>query len=111
MLSCWKLLLSGNSSLLRDGSTDRCIRGNPCQTLQGYGFRCVGVISEYWIAVEKFSVKAFRNDFQIVAILPRKDNPSGNAEMKISCAASNSDICPVLKHGPRSLTHVRVCGY
>jgi hypothetical protein len=24
--------------------------------------------------------------------------------------ANNSDICPVLKHGPRSLTCVRVCG-
>ncbi len=22
----------------------------------------------------------------------------------------NSDICPVLKHGPRSLMHMRVCG-
>ena len=24
---------------------------------------------------------------------------------------NNSDICPVLKHGPRSLTYVRVCGF
>ena len=34
----------------------------------------------------------------------------GYAELRRSVATINSDICPVLKHGPRSLTHVRVCG-
>ena len=30
--------------------------------------------------------------------------------MRLSDATTNSDICPVLKHGPRSLTNVQVCG-
>ena len=33
-----------------------------------------------------------------------------DAKMSAPDVTTNCDICPVLKHGPRSLTNVRVCG-
>ena len=55
-------------------------------------------------------VKVYSDSFQLVVIWRRNVLSLGNAEMRWSDATTNSDICPVLKHGPRSLTHVRVYG-
>ena len=47
---------------------------------------------------------------QFGAIWLRKAFEPVDAEIVDTSAAINGDICPVLKHGPRSLTYMRVCG-
>ena len=47
---------------------------------------------------------------QFGAIWLRKAFEPVDAEIGDTSAAINGDICPVLKHGPRSLTYMRVCG-
>ena len=101
---------SDYSQPFRDGSTDLSIRGKNSHVHQGHGFRCIKRLSAYWIARKRHFPKVFRVGLQFVIIWSRKVVRCVNAELSISSAAINSDICPVLKHGPRSLTYVRVCG-
>ena len=48
--------------------------------------------------------------FQFGAIWRCKVIELVDAKIENPSAANNGDICPVLKHGPRSLTYMRVCG-
>ena len=56
------------------------------------------------------AVKVCLGVLHLVAIWHRNGLLPVNAEKCLLDATTNCDICPVLKHGPRSLTNVRVCG-
>ena len=63
------------------------------------------------IEYQGFFSKVRSIQFQFGTIWLRKAIESGDAKIEGPSAANNGDICPVLKHGPRSLTYMRVCGH
>jgi hypothetical protein len=77
--------------------------------LQGYGFRSTRWLSRDEVGKEVFLKRlcdlnsespSFGSVTGFILRMPNWD----------AYATNNCDICPVLKHGPRSLTYVRVCG-
>ena len=55
-------------------------------------------------------LKVRSTQFQFGTIWFRTVLEPADAEKEETSAAINGDICPVLKHGPRSLTYMQVCG-